>query len=260
MADAVIIDALFAIPQRANVTQLSDCAPFSQDLTPLMNSSGITGAILAPCNCNHCQHQWNCADRRTDEIVNAVARNPTRLRGLASYDPLRIGDSLRWIWEASAKGGLAGAYAQSESCVSGLHAARMYPLYGLCAMLRSPVILDISSRDSWAQHRPQVEVVAADFPELEILLAPPPHPDTASILRLMQRFPRISFLLRPQDLQGDALLCEYIELQGRERALFRSSSKGWPPAVETALGLRLGAAARRAYLFENASRVYGFAV
>jgi predicted TIM-barrel fold metal-dependent hydrolase len=260
MADAMIIDALFAIPQRANVTQLSDCVPFSQDLAPLMNSSGIAGAILAPCNCNHCQHQWNCADRRTDEIVNAVARNPTRLRGLASYDPLRIGDSLRWIWEASTKGGLAGAYAQSESCVSGLHAPRMYPLYGLCAMLRSPVILDISSRDSWAQHRPQVEVVAADFPELEILLAPPPQPDTASILRLMQRFPRISFLLRPQDLQGDALLCEYIELQGRERALFRSSSKGWPPAVEMALGLRLGPAARRAYLFENASRVYGFAV
>jgi hypothetical protein len=105
-----------------------------------------------------------------------------------------------------------------------------------------------------------VEVVAADFPELEILLAPPPHPDTASILRLMQRFPRISFLLRPQDLQGDALLCEYIELQGRERAVFRSSSKGWRPAVEMALGLRLGPAARRAYLFENAKRVYGFAV
>jgi len=260
MANAVIIDALFAIPRKPNVTQISDCIPFSQDLAPLMSTSGIAGAILAPCNCSHCQHQWNCADRRTDEIVNAVASDPVRLRGLACYDPLRIGESLRWIWEASAKGGLAGVYAQAECCVSGLHAPRMYPLYGLCAMLRSPVVLDISSRESWAQHRPQVEVVAADFPELEILLAPPPHPDTASIMRLMQRFPRISFLLRPQDLQSDASLCEYIELQGSERALFRSSAKGWLPAVEAALGLQLGPAARRAYLFENASRVYGFSV
>ncbi len=260
MADAVIIDALYSLPQKANVTQLTDCVAFGKDLAPLMTSGGIAGAILAPCNCSQCQYQWNCADRRTHEIVNAVARDPSRLRGLACYDPLRIGESLRWIEEGSAKGGVAGAYAQAECCVSGLHAPRMYPLYGLCAMLRSPMVLDISSRESWVQHRPQVEVVAADFPELDILLATPPRPDTASILRLMQRFPRISFLLRPQDLQSNALLCESIELQGRERALFRSSSKGWPTAVETALCLQLGPAARRAYLFENASRVYGFPV
>jgi hypothetical protein len=73
MADLTIIDALFAIPQRANITQLSDCVPFSQDLAPLMNSSGIAGAILAPCNCNHCQHQWNCADRSGAQS-DAVAR------------------------------------------------------------------------------------------------------------------------------------------------------------------------------------------
>jgi len=73
MANAVIIDALFAIPRKPSVTQLADCIPFSQDLAPLMSTSGITGAILAPCDCSHCQHQWNCADRRTDEIVSAVA-------------------------------------------------------------------------------------------------------------------------------------------------------------------------------------------
>ena len=79
--------------------------------------------------------------------MNAVARNPRRLRGLASYDPLRIGESLRWIDEAITEGGLAGAYAQAECCISGLDAPRMYPLYGLCAMLRSPVVLEISSRE-----------------------------------------------------------------------------------------------------------------
>ena len=35
------------------VRQISDCIPFSQDLTPLMNSSGIAGAILAMSNCAH---------------------------------------------------------------------------------------------------------------------------------------------------------------------------------------------------------------
>ena len=61
-------------------------------------------------------------------------------------------------------------------------------------------------------------------------------------MRLMQHFPRISFLLGPQELQSDAVLCEYVELQGRERALFRSSADGWPPAVEAARGLPLGPA------------------
>jgi predicted TIM-barrel fold metal-dependent hydrolase len=258
MNHPAIIDALFCITRGTAVAKISDCIPFTQDLTPQMQSCGIAAAVLAPCNCTQCQHQWNCADRRTHEIVDAVARNQNQLRGLASYDPLRIGDSLRWVDESVTDGGLAGAYAQAECCVSGLDAPRMYPLYGLCAKLRSPIVLDFTSRERWLHHRPQVEVVAADFPELDIVLATPPNTDTPSILRMLQRFPHISFLLRPQELQADAALCGYVELQGREHALFRSSSKGWGTDVEMALKVPLGPAARRAYLSENASRLFNF--
>ncbi len=258
MASAMIIDALFCIPHKAKVKQISDCLPFNQDIAPLMNSDGIAGAVLAHCNCRQCQHHWNCADRRTHELVNVVRKNPRQLRGLASYDPLRIGESLRWIDEALTEGGLSGAYAEAECCFPGLDGPRMYALYGLCARLGAPIVFGFHSRARWVQHLPQVEVVAADFPELNILLATPAGAETASILGLMQCFPRVSFLLCPENI--DAGLCEYIELQGRERALFRSSSQGWPAAVERALKLTLSPAALRAYLFENASRVYGFPV
>lgn len=260
MVTATIIDALFCIPKSIKVMQISDCVPFSQDLSPQMKASGIAGVVLGPCNCAQCQHQWNCADRRTQEIVAAVKQNPKRLSGLASYDPLRVGDSLRWIDEAIGEGELAGAYAQAECCVSGLDAPRMYPLYGVCAKLRAPVVLDFTSHERWVHHRPQVEVVAAEFPELDILLAPPPRTDTGSMLRLMQRFPRIGFLLSPQDLQADAVLCEFVELQGRERIVFRAHPQSWSAAVETAMALRLGPAARRAYLSENAARLFRFPV
>lgn len=258
MANAMIIDALFCIPKKANVMQLSDCVPFNQDLAPLMNAGGIAGAVLAHCNCWQCQHHWNCADRRTHELVNAVRKNPRQLRGLASYDPLRIGESLRWIDEALTAGGLSGAYADAECCIDGLDGPRMYALYGLCARLGSPMVLGFHSPARWVRHLPQVEVVAADFPELNILLAAPAGAESASILGLMRGFPRISFLLCPENI--DAVLCECIELQGRERAMFRSSSQGWPAAVKRALQLTLSPAARRAYIFENASRVYGFQV
>ncbi len=56
-ANPVIIDALFCIPKSAMVRQISDCIPFSQDLAPQMNSSGIAGAILAMSNCAQCQHR-----------------------------------------------------------------------------------------------------------------------------------------------------------------------------------------------------------
>jgi predicted TIM-barrel fold metal-dependent hydrolase len=190
--------------------------------------------------------------------VNAVAKNPRQLRGLACYDPLRIGESLRWIDKAITGGGTIGAYAQTECCISGLDAPRMYPLYGLCAMLRAPVVFDITSREDWTHHRPQVELVAADFPELDILLATPPGTDSAGIIELMRHFPRISFLLCPVELQADAVLCDYVELEGRDHALFRSSPEGWPADVEAAGTLPLGAAARRAYLFENATRLFHF--
>jgi predicted TIM-barrel fold metal-dependent hydrolase len=258
MAYPAIIDALFCIPRSGTAIQISDCIPFRQDLTLQMNSNEIAGAVVAPCNCALCQHLWNCADRLTHEVRDVVAQNPKQLRGLATYDLLQIGDSLRWIDEAVAEGGLVGAYALTENCVSGLDTPRMYPLYGICSKLRVPVVLDFTSRERWIHHRPQVEVVAADFPELDILLATPPGTDSASILQLMQRFPRISFLLCPQELHLNAALCDYVELDGRDRAVFRSSSKGWLAAVEAARTLPLGPAAQRAYLSENAAQLFSF--
>jgi predicted TIM-barrel fold metal-dependent hydrolase len=258
MTHAAIIDALFSIPQKGPVVQISDCIPFLEDLTPKMKTSGIAGAVLVHGNCSQCQYQWNCADRRTHEIANIVARHPRQLRGLAAYDPLRIGESLRWIDNAVSNGDLAGTYVQAECCVTGLDAPRMYPLYGLCAKLRSPVVVDFSSQDRWVYHRPQMEAVAADFPELDILLAPPPQSETAGIVQLMKRFPRVSFVLGPQELQQNETLCEFLELQGRDRALFRSASEEWPEAVQIARAVPLSPAARRAYLGENAAKMFGF--
>jgi len=256
MAFAAIIDALHCIPKRGPVMQISDCAPFSQDLA--LESSGIAGAILAPCNCAECQHQWNCADRRTHEIVSLVSRNPTMLRGLASYDPLRIGESLGWIDEAVTAGRLSGTYTQAECCVAGLDAPRMYPLYGICAKLHVPVVLDFMTRDRWLQHRPQLEVIAADFPELDILLALPQHTESLSVIHLLERFPRVSILLTPQELQTDTNICEYVELEGRERTLFRSSTQGLIRSIATASELSIGPGARHAYLFENAAKMFNF--
>jgi predicted TIM-barrel fold metal-dependent hydrolase len=258
MSDLAIIDALFCIPKDVRITQLSECKQFSEDLSPQMKADGIAGAVIAPCLCRQCQNQWNCADRKTQEVAETVQKNPKQLRGLGSYDPLRIGDSLRWIDEGATTGTLAGAFAQADYCIAGLDARRMYPLYGLCAKLRAPIVLDFNSRECWQHHRPQVEVLAADFPDLKIVLATPPHTETGSITRLLQRFPHITFLLNPKDLQADALLCEYMELQGRERVAFRAYPQSWQAAAETALGMPLRAEAKQAYLCENAATLFGF--
>lgn len=255
-----IVDALYGIPKPniAAVMQVGDCLPSTQDLAPPMRAAGISGAVLAPRACTACPHQWNCADRRTDEMVAAARRNPGLVTGLASYDALRIGESLRWIEESITTQGLAGAYAAAECCVSGLDARRMYPLYGLCAMLRKPVLLDFAGRDGWIHHRPDVEVVAADFPELEIVLAPPPRTDPNSIIRLLQRFHSISFVLCPQELQEENLLRAFVEQQARERLMFCSTPKGWESSVSAALTVPLDEPTRRAFLGENAIRIFGF--
>jgi predicted TIM-barrel fold metal-dependent hydrolase len=224
-----------------------------------MAASGIAGAVLAPRACLQCHHQWSCADRRTDEVIALVRHNPSQLRGLASYDCLRIGESLRWIERGVTGGLLSGAYAGAESSPAGLNNSRMYPLYGLCAMLSVPMIFDFTSHERWAEHRAEVEVIAADFPELKIILAPPPHTDPVAIARLMQRFARISFALCPQELQSEVLVREWVECYARDRILFCSSSKGWASSVEMARTVPLGPSALRAYLYENAARLFGFA-
>jgi hypothetical protein len=258
MAHTAIIDALFSLPPKGPITQITDCMPFLEDLTPRMRASGVAGAVVSHGDCSQCQYQWTCADRKTHEIAHLVARHPRQLRGLAAYDPLRIGESMRWIDDAVSQGNLSGCYVRAECSVTGLDTPRMYPLYGLCAKLRAPLVVEFTNQQRWEYHRPQVEVVAADFPELDILLAPPPHSNIVPILALMQCFPRISFLLGPRELQQSAALCEYLEMRGREQALFRSAGEEWAKAVPAARAVPLGAGARRAYLGENASRIFGF--
>jgi predicted TIM-barrel fold metal-dependent hydrolase len=258
MTDRRILDALFSIPKSVTVAQLSDCVPFTENLAPQMKASGIAGAVLAPRSCAQCHHQWNCADRRTDEVLALVSQNPVLLRGLASYDSLRIGASLHWIEQAINGGGLCGAYAGTESCPMGLSAPRMYPLYGLCAMLDVPVVLDFTSRERWLGHRSEVEVVAADFPDLQIILAPPPLADSSSILRLLQRFTCVSFVLSPLELQIEPSLSDCFEMYGSDRILFCSSHKGWAASAEAARTVPLSPPIAQAYLYDNAARLFGF--
>jgi predicted TIM-barrel fold metal-dependent hydrolase len=257
MADAPIIDALYGIPKNTAVTQLSECLPFMQDLRGPMRAVGISGVVLVQRHCGYCPYHWSCADRRTRE-VSVLARQNSAVRGLASYDSLRIGESLRWIHEAIAGGGLSGCYLQAECLVSGLDTARMYPLYGLCAMLRAPLVLDFSSRENWLRHLPEIETMAADFPELEIVLTPPQDTEAPNILRLALRFPRISFILCPEEMDANAALREFVELQGRERVLFCSSLNGWPESVQVARKLEVMPAAAEAYLYGNAARLFSF--
>jgi hypothetical protein len=255
MAVLDVIDALYCIPKNVTVAQPGNCVPYTQDLAPAMSTHGVSAAVVAPCLCHLCPHQWSCADQRTEEVRQIVRRNPGHLRGLASYDPLRIGESLRWIDDAIADGSICGAYAQAECCVSGLQAPRMYPLYGACDKFRVPLVVDFSSRERWLRHRPQVEVVAADFPALHIVLAPPPGTEAISILRMMERFPHLMLLLSPRDL-ADLALCEFVELAGRERTAFRAHPQEWAVSVPAAQQVPLSPAARKAYLFENAARIF----
>ena len=256
MAVPNVIDALYCIPKNVGSFQPGRCVAFTQDLAPAMSANGVAAAIVAPCSCHQCPHQWNCADQRTEEVRQVVASNPRQLFGLSSYDPLRMADSLRWIDDAIADRSLSGAYAQAECCVSGLNAPRMYPLYGTCDKLRVPIVIDFNSQERWLRHRPQVEVVAADFPALQIVLAPPPGTEGATILRLMERFHQLLVLLNPRDLEADPALCEFAELQGRERTAFRSHPQEWGAAVPAAQKVPLSPSARRAYLFDNAARIF----
>jgi len=258
MKHTAVIDALYSIPLKGPVVHISDCVPFHEDLTPRMQECGLTGAVLAHGNCRKCQFEWECADRMTHEIADLTVQHPGQLRGLAAYDPLRIGESMGWIDNLVRKGRLAGAYMHSEACIRGVDSARMYPLYGMCAMLGVPVVVEFFEDDCWKYQRQQLELVAADFPDLELAVAPPRESKKSSVVPMMRRFPHLSFLLAPADLQGSRTLCRYLDSEGSSRALFRSAGEEWSSAVAAALNVPLGPAARSAYLAGNAGRLFGF--
>jgi hypothetical protein len=120
-------------------------------------------------------------------------------------------------------------------------------------------VIEFFEDDCWKYQRSQLELVAADFPDLELAVAPPRESNKSCIVPMMKRFPHLSFLLAPRDLQGNRTLCKYLDSQqGRGRAMFRSGGEEWSSAVAMAQAVPLGPAARSAYLAQNAARLFGF--
>jgi uncharacterized protein len=200
-----------------------------------------------------------------DEVAGFVAEDPERLVGVASVDIRKP----------------VAAIKELRRCVSelGFKALRLlpwiwnrppndplyYPLYATCVELGIPFCLQVGHTGPLCPSEPgrpipYLDQVALDFPELTIVGGHIGYPWTAEMIALATKYPHVyidTSAYKPSRYPPE--LVTFMKGPGKNKVLFGSNYPMIQPgeALAQVSDLGLGEDGERAFLTDNATRVFG---
>lgn len=253
-----VVDCLFPIESRSPQTISTQelCEISEPQLIRDMDRTGISCALISPCRRWRCERHWLCAQVAIDDLVHRLHSAPGRFAGLAFYSPFAIADSLEALEKAIGEHGFCGAFVLTEASDIPVMDARMYPLYARCAQLRVPVVVQVSNSVPHTAVPKDLALLASDFPELSIVAGVLGKVHIADMLRLCERYTNLSFAF-------DGCFAEPFEVAlfrnsevARERAMFGSNGIEWSALIQEIGRNELPYDFARAFLHDNANRVF----
>ncbi len=255
MASVPVIDCLFS-PESQGKLALPRCATPDPALLRAMDRAGVMHLLLAPCRHWQCERHWICGEIQIDEIVQYTASAPMHFSGLAGYNPYAIQESLDRIDQAIKDFAFRGVHVLTEGGDVPLDDKRMYPLYGKCAQLGIPVVIQVGVSMASIAKPADLVPVARDFPELVVVAGICGSIDLSATLQVIEHFPNVYFAfdgLVPDPHDVSAFLHSPL---AAERAMFGSNGLPWLDLIEGIARLEMPEDRLRAFLWENASRVF----
>ncbi len=226
-----------------------------------MDAAGVTAALVAQCDNWSCERNWLCEETKFDDVRQYI-ESSSRLFGLAGYNPFDIAESLRQIELAVGSHDFRGVYVHLAGFGLPLTDARMYPAFAKAAELAVPIVVELL-RDCAVEG--EVERVAADFPELKIVLAQS-NPSVADLMLAAAHCENVFFALDAPSLLH--VVNEWTELASsrdesspdffaeifEQRCMWGSNGREWSEAVREPFPLT--STARTAFFLGNANRVF----
>jgi uncharacterized protein len=155
-----------------------------------------------------------------NELVAGLAeRHPTRFIPFAGIDPLTGMDGVRELEHLVRGRGFKGLSLRPFMIGLPADDRRYYPLYAKCVELGIP--LSIHSSANWTTvavsdlgHPRHIDVVAADFPELDIVMSHAGYPWVLEAVLLAWKYPNV-----------------YLELAAHRPRYIATPGTGWEPLL-----------------------------
>lgn len=205
-----------------------------------------------------------------DMVAEAVARHPDRFHGLAGIDPTEGMAGVRALEAAVKELGFIGAHAYPHWFELPPDHARWYPFYAKCVELGVPILLQVGQSLVYEPRRPlrsvgrpiTLDAVACDFPELKLVGIHVGIPWADEMIAMAWKHENVFIIADAHAPKyWPESFVRYIDSYGRHKVMFGTDF----PVLDfaryraevDALGLR--PESRRAFLRENALRVFGIA-
>jgi predicted TIM-barrel fold metal-dependent hydrolase len=211
-----------------------------------------------------------------DYIAELARRYPKQFIGFGSVDPWKGRAAINEIERCATELGLRGLKFHPQQQAFFPNDERFYPIWEAAQRLALPVLVHTGTTGvgvgkpggggiklKYARPIPYIDDVAADFPELTIIMAHPSFPWQDEQLAMLVHKPNVYM-----DLSGwspkyfSPLLVQYAKTLVQDKVLFGSdypviSPERWLTDFE-ALGFE--GAVRQKILFENAKQLLGLEV
>lgn len=186
------------------------------DVMKLLDDAGIGRSLITGFD------EWSSVHETfipNDLVAGLAERHPDRFVPFAGVDPLKGSDAPRelehWVVERGFRG------LSLRPFMIGLPAAdrRYYPLYAKCVELQVP--LSIHTSANWTTvspsdlgHPRHIDTVAADFPELRIVMSHAGYPWVLEACLLAWKYPNV-----------------YLELAAHRPRYLATAGTGWEPLL-----------------------------
>ncbi len=203
-------------------------------------------------------HHKLILDYSVDDVGRLVAEGKGRLIGAASYNPLRIEESLREIERGVKEYGFKYVWFHPLSFGLPPNDRRCYPLYAKCNELGIAVGMQVGHSAEVLPSdvgRPMlVDCVAIDFPNLRINLSHTGWPWIDEWCSMLWRHPNVYGDISayfPRSL--DERQVRFMDSsRGRDKVLFGTNGLGLEPCLQQFLELPIREETKRRVLRENA--------
>lgn len=204
-----------------------------------------------------------------DHVAGLVGAYPDKLAGVAGIDVGgTLGDPLAEARRSIEKLGMHGIHISPTRSALATHAddRRLYPIYELCVELKVPVVImtgPFAGPSIEDTHPKYIQKVAADFPQLPIVVGHACWPYTNELLGVAYRHENVflspdAYLFMP----GSEVLIDAAKGFLQDQFLYGSAYpvRELDVCLDLFLNLNFTADVYRKTLGENAARVFGLAI
>ncbi len=200
-----------------------------------------------------------------DFVAGAVAKYPDRFRGVAAVDLVRPMEAVRELRRCVQELGFVALRVIQWLWDLPPNDRRFYPLYATCVDLGIPFCLQVGHTGPLCPSEPgrpipYLDEVALDFPELVIVGGHIGYPWTDEMISLATKYENVHIDTSAYvPKRYPKPLVDFLRGHGRRKVLFGTNFPMLLHArcVEELDSLGLDEEAKRLFLSENASRVFG---